>query len=438
MNGQDLIHAALELRRLHMAPVAEAQRMELSSEATLRSPPLVLLLGNHSSGKSSMINHLLGREVQRTGVAPIDDSFTVLLHGSQERGIDGAALASNPTLPFQPLARFGQGLVQHLAGRVLDCELLRHVVLIDSPGMIDGADANAERPYDFPGVVRWFAEQADLVLLAFDPEKPGTTGETMSVLTDALVGIDHKLRIVMNKMDLFDGIRDFARTYGALCWNLSRSLRTKDLPHIYTTVIPGKVRDNPQLPLDGFAAALLELEQYLSELPGRRADSIITRTADEGRVLLLRAEVAEILRARVASARLQALLPCILGAAVCAAIAWTAWQATDFLWMPVLQAIAGGAAFILAAWYLPALVGHWRERHGHSQLDQFFRERYRDELARRERASDLSEAWQVARAGLTRMLSQIGLAGLRRVSLRRRRKLAQMLEQDLPRLRRLQ
>ena len=68
----------------------------------------------------------------------------------------------------------------------------------------------------------------------------------------------------MNKMDLFDGIRDFARTYGALCWNLSRSLQTKDLPHIYTTIIPELVRDDCLLPLDGFAAALLELEQYIN------------------------------------------------------------------------------------------------------------------------------------------------------------------------------
>ena len=43
--------------------------------------------------------------------------------------------------------------------------------------MIDGADNNKEQPYDFAGVVRWFAEYADLVLLFFDPEKPGTTSE---------------------------------------------------------------------------------------------------------------------------------------------------------------------------------------------------------------------------------------------------------------------
>ena len=132
--------------------------------------------------------------------------------------------------------------------------------------MIDGSSSDAERPYDFPEVVRWFAKQADLVLLFFDPEKPGTTGETISIFTEALSGIDNKLRIVANKMDLFEGMRDFARTYGALCWNLSRSLPTKDLPHIYTTVLPSLARPNPRLPLDGFSTALRELEGYVAEL----------------------------------------------------------------------------------------------------------------------------------------------------------------------------
>ena len=36
------------------------------------------------------------------------------------------------------------------------------------------------REYDFAGVVKWYADRADVVLLFFDPDKPGTTGETLS------------------------------------------------------------------------------------------------------------------------------------------------------------------------------------------------------------------------------------------------------------------
>ena len=93
--------------------------------------------------------------------------------------------------------------------------------MVDSPGMIDSPMSRASiynndlanpdssgrrrgsdtsRGYDFEGVVRWFAERADVILLFFDPDKPGTTGETLSILTNALPGMDHKLYIVLNKV----------------------------------------------------------------------------------------------------------------------------------------------------------------------------------------------------------------------------------------------
>lgn len=39
--------------------------------------PFVFVLGNHSSGKSSFINYVLGRNIQTAGVAPTDDRCVV-------------------------------------------------------------------------------------------------------------------------------------------------------------------------------------------------------------------------------------------------------------------------------------------------------------------------------------------------------------------------
>jgi len=60
------------------------------------------------------------------------------------------------------------------------------MMIVDSPGMIDspivrdkfGSSQRAvmDRGYDFESVVRWYAERADVILLFFDPDKPGTTG----------------------------------------------------------------------------------------------------------------------------------------------------------------------------------------------------------------------------------------------------------------------
>ena len=97
-----------------------------------------------------------------------------------------------------------------------------------------------DRGYDFTGVVKWYADRADVVLLFFDPDKPGTTGETLSILVNALSNIDHKLFIIFNKADRFmnQQIHDFARAYGSLCWNLSKVIPRKDLPRIYTMCLP--------------------------------------------------------------------------------------------------------------------------------------------------------------------------------------------------------
>lgn len=114
--------------------------------------------------------------------------------------------------------------------------------MIDSPTPRTSQGATAQstqdRGYDFEQVCRWYAERADVILLFFDPDKPGTTGETLSILTNSLVGQDHKLHIILNKADQFRKIHDFARAYGSLCWNLSKVIQRKDLPRIYTMCLP--------------------------------------------------------------------------------------------------------------------------------------------------------------------------------------------------------
>lgn len=190
--------------------------------------PFVLCLGNHSSGKSSFINHVLGRTVQQTGVAPTDDCFTVIAPGSADADRDGPSFVGDPDFGFAPLRVFGPGLLNHVQLKVRSGLAVDGLMLVDSPGMIDspqsaarigallgalggvlpasggglgGGSASAllDRGYDFLGVVRWLAERADVVLLFFDPDKPGTTGETLECLTNSLSGVNHKLHIILNK-----------------------------------------------------------------------------------------------------------------------------------------------------------------------------------------------------------------------------------------------
>ena len=104
---------------------------------TMVPMPFVFLLGNHSSGKSTFINHVLGRDVQTTGVAPTDDGFTVIAPGVEDTDRDGPALVGNPDMGFGSLRGFGPNLINHMQLKVRTGTQQGGFMLVDSPGMID-------------------------------------------------------------------------------------------------------------------------------------------------------------------------------------------------------------------------------------------------------------------------------------------------------------
>ena len=147
--------------------------------------PFVFLLGNHSSGKSSFVNYLLNRRVQTAGVAPTDDSFTIIAPGPRDVDRDGPAFIGDPDMGFSGLKSFGPTLIHHTQLKVRCDTAVDDFMIVDSPGMIDspvssthqggrGTQNNAmDRGYNFEEVVKWYAERADVILLFFDPDKPG-------------------------------------------------------------------------------------------------------------------------------------------------------------------------------------------------------------------------------------------------------------------------
>lgn len=214
--------------------------------------PMVLVLGNHSSGKSTFINYMVGQNVQKTGRAPTDCTFTVLVGGARDECLDGAVLVRHAQFGFGDVERlFGREFVSQVELKVVaGSELLDEsgLMIVDSPGMIDPPGTSLDRTdkdrgYDFKRVVQWFADRADVILVMFDPDKPGTTFETLDVLTKSLQGMSSKVLLILNKVDDFQTVHDFARAYGALCWNLSKVIGRKDLPFIYTMYVPQEKRD---------------------------------------------------------------------------------------------------------------------------------------------------------------------------------------------------
>ncbi len=392
--------------------------------------PMVLFLGNHSSGKSSFINYLLGSSVQRTGIAPVDDGFTILMYDEDANEKDGAAVVTDPVLGWEELKNFGEELVGRLRLRTHRSEKLRNIALIDSPGMIDGGSSATDRGYDFSRVVRWFSERADVIMFLFDPDKPGTTGETLHVLREALDGLEFKVLLVFNKVDRFQTMRDFARAYGALCWNLARAYSPrKDLPHIYNTYLPvGEDLSDHRLPLEDFDKAREEVIAEILRAPRRRLDNVVSRLYRYSRRLKMHATVIsqrEIddrsRRRRYTAWGLGAVLLAVL-------LIYGALNLLSDSLFSTVAAIGGTTVGVIAG-----LMGLFYLTKRVRDADELFEEAYAQQLTLKEETADLKVLWRSVETPVRRSFE----AGDRFRSLGRgeRRRLQRIIDVEVPKMR---
>ncbi|EKX54199.1 hypothetical protein GUITHDRAFT_160834 [Guillardia theta CCMP2712] len=430
-----------------LLPINERMMGPLPQSEIITSRPMVLLLGNHSSGKSSFINFLVGSEVQKSGVAPTDDSFTLITSGMEDTDQDGPALVGDPDLGFMALRNFGNALISHVQLKVRKNLGLKNVILVDSPGMIDcpavsapahlstserlrlssssrgreskySSEGTFDRGYNFMAVTRWFAEHSDVILLFFDPDKPGTTGETLECLTKALNGMEHKLNIIFNKCDQFNKMHDFARAFGALCWNLSKVIPRKDLPPIYTMCVP-----TPNQGEGLGKEALLDLHSTRSEVVNkvnnaqeRRVDNMISRLDDSTRVLQMYAWVctAAVYKGKGDLIR-------------------RFGQRWDFMHWPVF---IGGQTFSLMFYMFTAprikkVTAELTEDHN---LTKLFEDNYRMQIA--EGDEFLHSLWQRVMPRLQLAMRTVGIRAIGHAGRRDNEYLNRILNEDVPRLRR--
>lgn len=73
----------------------------------------------------------------RTGAEPTTSEFTVIMHGSKVKTIEGIVMAADSTRSFSPLEKFGQNFLEKLIGIEIPHKLLERVTFVDTPGIIE-------------------------------------------------------------------------------------------------------------------------------------------------------------------------------------------------------------------------------------------------------------------------------------------------------------
>lgn len=419
--------------------------------------PMVLLVGNHSAGKSTFINSLLGVQTQETGVAPTDDGFTVL---QRCEGVD--QIEDGPTLlgcgenkPYKDLKRFGQAFWGHLKRKRLalneDATMPYGLQVVDTPGMIDmpqkiigGSDSyHGGRGYNFIEVVRWFGKRADLILLLFDPDKPGTTGESLDVLTKSLAGLDHKFLIVLNKVDRLDSSLDFARAYGTLGWALSKVIPRKDIPQIYTTYndFAGATEASDKahkLPLETFRKKREEVIAEVLRAKTRHWDNVITSTEDTLRqvemVSTITTAVRNVVARRTLEVQLVGSVALVVPGLVGSNLLYSRWTGSSW-------GIAGCvASYCYVCYTAISFLRDYLHQFSDLQvanLDVFFEQSYRSHFIHSD-GEDLRARWASTRPRISAILNAVySAATLPAISSWEIRRLNDVIENDVWYLRQL-
>ncbi|KAJ6728800.1 EH DOMAIN [Salix koriyanagi] len=248
--------------------------------------PMVMLLGQYSTGKTTFIKHLLRCNYPgaHIGPEPTTDRFVVVMlfpiadgpfipqSGPDERSIPGNTVAVQADMPFSGLTHFGGAFLSKFECAQMPHPLLDEITIVDTPGVLSGEKQRTQRSYDFTGVI--------------------SCDEFKRVIA-SLRGNDDKIRVVLNKADQVD-TQQLMRVYGALMWSLGKVLNTPEVMRVYI----GSFNDKPineetasQMFCELFEKEQNDLLMDLVDIPKKACDRRINEFVKRARAAKMHAYI---------------------------------------------------------------------------------------------------------------------------------------------------
>jgi len=158
----------------------------------------IMLIGNHSAGKSSFINWYIEEHVQRTGVAIETQGFSFVTSGRRRESLTGnATLHLYPH--FKPLQEM-PGVIEYLQTEISTSKQKKFslVTFLDTPGLVDG-DMNY--PFDVNESMHWLADLSDLIFVFFDPIGQALCKRTLNIVEAMSQKHCERMRFYLSKAD---------------------------------------------------------------------------------------------------------------------------------------------------------------------------------------------------------------------------------------------
>ena len=159
---------------------------------------IIMLIGNHSAGKSSFINWYVENNVQRTGVAIETQGFTFVTSGKKRETLTGrATLHLYPH--FKALEKI-KGVVDYLNTEIVPSKAKKFnlVTFVDTPGLVDG---EMYYPYDVEKTILWLGNLADQIFVFFDPIGQALCRRTVNLVEKLNASHSEKINFFLSKAD---------------------------------------------------------------------------------------------------------------------------------------------------------------------------------------------------------------------------------------------
>lgn len=253
--------------------------------------PIVLILGNDSSGKSTLINEFIGDKIQITSDSPIESAFTVVTCDNDEESythipegkvyeeLSGQRVFNSEQYPFGLLGKYGDKFSSNFRLKKVRSKALKKIAIIDTPGMSTSFNESAN-DYDFQGVIHDLAILSDLIIVLFDHQELTSVYESHPGLEQILSNktIDSRLLFVLNRIDKYSSLSELLDVYGSLCWNLSKMTEHRDTPRLLVTYSPSASLTKNEVEVKGFLSLLenqrCQLTSAIANAPKYRLDHL--------------------------------------------------------------------------------------------------------------------------------------------------------------------
>eukprot|EP00501_MAST-03F_sp_TOSAG23-6_P000739 GSMAST32.ASY1.ANO1.767.1 assembled CDS len=171
-----------------------------------RNKVTVMIIGNHSAGKSSFVNWYVDENVRNTGVAIESKGFSMVTYGKRS----SAPIKGEGSLKYFPhirgISQF-PGLIENFTTitSVSNSRNFPMVDFMDTPGLVGGGVSYS---FDVNEAMVYLADHVDLIFVFLDPIGQALSPRTMEVVEKLNVRHSEKMRYYLTKIDTCEKISD--------------------------------------------------------------------------------------------------------------------------------------------------------------------------------------------------------------------------------------